>query len=176
MDKSSKGLFGANFKTQLALRRFPPLESQNCVHDESFSASYRSGFVAVVSGRVVHLQFVPRSFAFVISTHESSPILASHSKRASASGVNVRSFFYAQTLHANSLHSGKRCCHCLHLPENENPRPQKQFTENSTRHPEVTAELPVEIGPSPDYTDIILHGQISPLRPSSAEADPCRGS
>lgn len=92
-----------------------------------------------------------------------------------ASGENILDSADLQLVAASSPQSGKRGRHWLDLPEDDDAGPQKLLSEDSARHPDVVADLPVAVGPSSGtISDTTIHDRISPWRPSSGHVDSSR--
>lgn len=74
-------------------------------------------------------------------TDENYPAPARPSDLTPSFGSNVRSSADILAFTGNSSQSGKRWHNWLDLPEHDNLRPRKLFFEDSTRRPEVAADL-----------------------------------
>lgn len=105
-------------------------------------------------------------------TDESKPTPVTLLDLAYTSRTNV---LLPSNLHppaANSLRCGKRRRHWSELPEDENPRPHMQFSEDSVRHLEVFAEMSLGVDQySGTIADAILQDRVSLRRFSPAPAD-----
>lgn len=113
-----------------------------------------------------------RTSAFVIPTDESDPVPARPSDHVSASGANIRSSADVQPLATNSSQSGKRRRHWLDLPEDDNSRRRKLFSEDSALRSEVGADLLVALSMfSGAIADAISHERSSLRRSSPACED-----
>lgn len=105
----------------------------------------------------------------MLPTDESTHASARFLDLGPASVANVLASADPQPLGAFSSQSGKRWCHCIQDPDEGNYRPQTLFFEHSARRPEVVADLPVAMDPSPSSTaDAVLHDSTFLRRPSLA--------